>query len=81
MEPFYCLILTPEAMTPELWVLAADNQRDAIRELGAVKRKWPRLERLEFYQGEQRLRTFRGADLEQDDPPTAARPEPISATM
>lgn len=80
MEPFYCLIHTPEAMTPELWVLAADNQRDAIRELGAVKQKWPRLERLELYRGEQRLRTFRGADLEQDDPPARTRPGPVSAT-
>lgn len=81
MEPFYCLIHTPEVMTPELWVLAADNQRDAIRELDAVRLKWPRLERLELYRGEQRLQLFRGADLDQDDPPTAARPERISATI
>lgn len=80
MEPFYCLIHTPEVMTPELWVLGADNQRDAIRELEAVKRKWPRLERLELFQGEQRLRTFQGADLEENDPPANARTEPASAT-
>lgn len=80
MEPYYCLIHTPEVMTPELWVLGAVNQRDAILELGAVKRKWPRLERLELYQGEQRLRIFRGADLEENDLPTADRAEPASAT-
>lgn len=80
MEPFYCLIHTSEVMTPELWVLAADNQRDAIRELDAVRRKWPRLERLELYRGEERLQTFRSADLDQDDLATVARGEPVSTT-
>jgi hypothetical protein len=58
MDPFYCLIHTPEALTPELSVLAADNEEIALRELDGVAREWPRLERLELYQGNRRIRAF-----------------------
>lgn len=58
MNAFYCLIHTPEALTPELCVLAADTEALALVELGDIARQWPRLERLELYQGNRRIRAF-----------------------
>lgn len=58
MDVFYCLIHTPEAITPELRVLAAETEHEAVRGLDAVAREWPRLERLDLYRGNRELRSF-----------------------
>ncbi|MNQ83263.1 hypothetical protein D3C85_983390 [compost metagenome] len=58
MDPFYCLIHTPEAITPEICVLAAADETLALKELDDIARDWPRLERLELYQGNRRIRAF-----------------------
>lgn len=63
MEPFYCLVHTPEAITPELCVLAADDEDAALRELDEVAMAWPRLERLELYRGNRQARAFVPADF------------------
>lgn len=58
MDPFYCLIHTPEAITPELCVLAARTETAAFPELRRIAQEWPRLERLELYRGDARLGSF-----------------------
>jgi hypothetical protein len=73
MDPFYCLIHTPEAITPELCVLAADNEKAALQELDSVAREWPRLERLELYRGNGQVKAFVPADFPQLAAPAAWR--------
>ncbi|OJU55017.1 MAG: oxidoreductase, partial [Brevundimonas sp. 67-6] len=51
MDVFYCLIHTPEAITPELCVLPGVTEVEAVRGLTAVARDWPRLERIDLYRG------------------------------
>lgn len=63
MQPFYCLVHTPEAITPELCVLAADNEADALLELDDVAAAWPRLERVELYRGDLQARVLFAADF------------------
>lgn len=63
MDPFYCLIHTPEAITPELCLLAARTETAGLPELRSIAQEWPRLERLELYRGDARLGTFTLADI------------------
>lgn len=63
MDVFYCLIHTPEAITPELCVLAADTENEAVRGLAEVARDWPRLERIDLYRGNREVRSFAPCDF------------------
>ncbi|MFB7879444.1 oxidoreductase [Brevundimonas diminuta] len=63
MDVFYCLIHTPEAITPELCVLPGATEVEAVRGLTAVARDWPRLERIDLYRGNHEVRSFAPADL------------------
>ena len=71
MNPFYCLIDTPEAITPELCVLAARTEQAALREMEELVQAWPRFERLELYQGNARLRSFTADALRPPSPDMA----------
>lgn len=63
MDVFYCLIHTPEAITPELCVLPGVTEVEAVRGVKAVARDWPRLERIDLYRGNYEVRTFAPSDL------------------
>jgi hypothetical protein len=56
MEPFYCLIHRPEDV-PDLWLLAADNDADALEEMDRRAADWRPFLRIELYQGERRVAT------------------------
>lgn len=43
MDVFYCLIHTPEAITPELCVLSGATEIEAVHGVNEVARDWPRL--------------------------------------
>jgi len=51
MDVFYCLIHSPEAITPELCVLSGFTEAEAVRGVNEVARDWPRLERIDLYRG------------------------------
>ncbi len=63
MDVFYCLIHTPEAITPELCVLPGATEVEAVRGLTEVARDWPRLERIDLYRGNREVRSFAPSDL------------------
>lgn len=63
MDVFYCLIHTPEAITPELCVLPGATEGEAVRGLTEVARDWPRLERIDLYRGDHEVRSFAPGDL------------------
>ena len=63
MDVFYCLIHTPEAITPELCVLPGFTEVEAVRGVNEVARDWPRLERIDLYRGNNEVRSFAPADL------------------
>ena len=63
MDVFYCLIHTPEAITPELCVLPGATEVEAVRGLTEVARDWPRLERIDLYRGNYEVRSFAPSDL------------------
>ncbi|WP_427790095.1 oxidoreductase [Brevundimonas diminuta] len=63
MDVFYCLVHTPEAITPELCVLPGVTECEAVRGLNDVAREWPRLERIDLYRGNHEVRSFAPADL------------------
>lgn len=63
MNVFYCLIHTPEAITPELCVLPGFTEVEAVRGVNEVARDWPRLERIDLYRGNHEVRSFAPADL------------------
>lgn len=63
MDVFYCLIHTPEAITPELRVLAAGCEGQAVATLADVARDWPRLERIDLYRGNFEIRSFAPSDF------------------
>jgi len=68
MDVFYCLIHTPEAITPELCVLPGVTELEAVRSVKAVARDWPRLERIDLYRGNYEVRTFAPSDLASAQP-------------
>jgi len=63
MDVFYCLVHTPEAITPELCVLPGATEIEAVRGLTRVALEWPRLERIDLYRGNHEVRSFAPADL------------------
>ena len=63
MDVFYCLIHTPEAITPELCVLPGATEVEAVRGVNEVARDWPRLERIHLYRGNHEVRSFAPKDL------------------
>lgn len=68
MDVFYCLIHTPEAITPELCVLPGFTEIEAVRGVNEVARDWPRLERIDLYRGNYEVRTFAPSDLASAQP-------------
>lgn len=71
MEPFYCLIHR-KAEVPDLWVLEAKTETDAVLEIERREAEWRPFEKAELYQGERRIRTFaRIADLLLERPTAA----------
>jgi len=71
MDVFYGRSHAREAITPELRVLAADTELEAVRGLAEVARDWPRLERIDLYRGNQEVRSFAPSDF---GPTPAVRP-------
>lgn len=63
MDVFYCLIHTPDAITPELCVLSGATEIEAMRGVKEVARDWPRLERIDLYRGNREIRSFAPSDL------------------
>lgn len=71
MEPFYCLIHR-KGEVPDLWVLEAKTETDAILEIERREAEWQPFEKAELYQRERRIRTFAGiADLRLERPTAA----------
>lgn len=63
MDVFYCLIHTPEVITPELCVLPGVTEVEAVRGVTKVARDWPRLERIDLYRGNHEVRSFAPSDF------------------
>ena len=57
MEPFYCLIHR-KSDVPDLWVLEAQTEPEAIREIERREMEWRPFEKTELYQGERRIGAF-----------------------
>lgn len=63
MDVFYCLIHTPEAITPELCVLPGACEVQVVATLAEVARDWPRLERIDLYRGNAEIASFAASDV------------------